>query len=90
MLTFLVLLFFSFNLNAQLVNIPVTGFTNDLVANGTGATNTVSTGSMAGMVTQPTIGVDGVGYTFIDGKFIQSSKFRQFEGQCCRTLTTTK
>ncbi len=54
---------------AQLQNIPVTGYNNDLVANGTGATNTISTGSLAGMVTQPAIGVDGVGYTFIDATF---------------------
>ncbi len=56
---------------AQLVNVPVTGFNNDIVANGTGLTNTVSTGTLPG-VTQPTIGVDGNGpgaYSFIDATY---------------------
>ncbi|MBK9401351.1 MAG: hypothetical protein IPN36_10980 [Bacteroidetes bacterium] len=61
--------------NAQFTNIPVTGFNNDIVANGTGDgtngtnLNTISTGNMNGMVTQPTIGVDGVGYTLIDATY---------------------
>src|SRR6185436_12732493 len=52
----------------QYSNVPVTGFNNDAVANGVGATNTISTGTMPG-VTQPTIGIDGVGYTFIDATY---------------------
>jgi trimeric autotransporter adhesin len=60
------------NANAQLVNVPVTGFNNDVVANGDGQVingNTSGTGSMANMVTQPAIGIDGVGYTFIDATY---------------------
>jgi hypothetical protein len=68
--SFLLILFTS-KLQAQLVNVPVTGFNNDIVANGTGLTNTVSTGALPG-VTQPTIGVDGNGpgaYSFIDATY---------------------
>ncbi|MBL0340938.1 MAG: hypothetical protein IPP71_08425 [Bacteroidetes bacterium] len=74
----IVLVFYSlltFSAHAQLANVPITGFTNDLVANGTGdgtngtTLNTATTGNMNGMVTQPTIGVDGVGYTFIDATY---------------------
>lgn len=67
-LLLLILLFGSLSIQAQLSNVPVTGFNNDVVANGTGLTNTVSTGTLPG-VTQPTIGVDGNGpgaYSFID------------------------
>lgn len=48
------------NVNAQLVNIPCTGYNNDIIASpdGSYATNTASTGTTPG-VTYPTIGVDG-------------------------------
>ncbi len=49
-------------------NVPVTGFNNDIVANGIGTTNTSSTGSMPG-VTYPVNGVDGAGYTFVDNTY---------------------
>ncbi|MBK8873241.1 MAG: hypothetical protein IPN13_04695 [Bacteroidetes bacterium] len=65
------LLLLAHTTQAQLVNVPVTGFNNDIVANGTGLTNTVSTGTLPG-VTQPTIGVDGNGpgaYSFIDATY---------------------
>lgn len=62
------MVFIAMGVKAQYVNIPVTGFNNDLVANGTGATNTATTGTMPG-VTNPAIGCDGVGYTFIDATY---------------------
>jgi hypothetical protein len=64
----LLFVFCSIQLNAQYLNIPITGFNNDVVANGTGLTNTVSTGTMPD-VTNPAIGIDGVGWTFIDGTY---------------------
>ncbi|MBL0050350.1 MAG: hypothetical protein IPP29_01905 [Bacteroidetes bacterium] len=51
--------------NAQLVNIPVTGFTNDIVASGVGPGTALS---MPG-TSNPTIGVDGAGFTFIDNTY---------------------
>lgn len=70
--TLLVLaLFFRINGYAQLVNVPVTGYNNDIIANGISGTNTVSTGTLPG-VTQPTIGVDGNGpsaYSFCDNTY---------------------
>ncbi len=62
---------FHFASKAQYVSVPVTGFNNDIVANGVGATNTVSTGSLPGL-SQPTIGVDGNGpsaYSFVDNTY---------------------
>jgi len=58
--------------NAQYVNIPVTGFNNDIVANGTGPG---TAGSMPG-VTYPLIGVDGnlpAAFSFIDNTFLWSA-----------------
>ena len=46
---------------AQLVNVPVTGFNNDIVANGVG------TNSVAGLT--HVFGVDGAGYYFIDNTY---------------------
>src|SRR5688572_28580963 len=58
----------SLNANAQFVNIPVTGFNNDIVANGVGSTNTPTSGTIPG-VTYPSIGVDGGGFSFIDASY---------------------
>ncbi|MBL0046901.1 MAG: T9SS type A sorting domain-containing protein [Bacteroidetes bacterium] len=44
--------------------IATTGYNNDIVADGVGVTNTISTGTLPG-VTQPTVGVDGGGYVLI-------------------------
>jgi hypothetical protein len=53
---------------AQFVNIPASGYNNDIIANdGTATSNTASTGTLPGL-TQPTIGVDGNGpsaYAFV-------------------------
>jgi len=49
------LLFVALGTNAQLVNVPVTGFNNDIVAGGTG---TGTPGSMPG-VSYPAIGING-------------------------------
>ncbi len=68
MLAFIAWMMFSLNANAQFVNIPVTGFNNDIVANGVGATNTPTSGAMPG-VTYPAIGVDGGGFSFIDATY---------------------
>ncbi len=64
-----VLVFFfllSLGVKAQLVNIPVTGFNNDIVANGVGNNSIPGT-------TYPTIGMDGAMYTFIDNTFKYSA-----------------
>jgi len=47
---------------AQYVPIPVTGFNNDVVANGVGTNSILGT-------TYPTIGMDGAQYTFIDNTY---------------------
>jgi hypothetical protein len=55
-------LFLQFSSQAQYTSVPVTGFNNDIVANGTGSS------SIPG-VTYPGIGVDGANYWFIDNTF---------------------
>ena len=52
--------------NAQYVNVPVTGFNNDIVANGVG------TNSVLG-ITNNQIGIDGKKYYFIDNTFKYTS-----------------
>jgi hypothetical protein len=52
--------------NGQLVNVPVTGFNNDIVANGVGSNSIPGT-------TFPSIGMDGAMYTFIDNTFKYSA-----------------
>src|SRR5688572_10029767 len=51
---------FALNVNAQLVNVPVTGFNNDVVANGGGPNPSPVTG-----VSYPSIGFDGAGYNLV-------------------------
>ena len=51
---------------AQLVSVAVTGFNNDIVANGVGFNSIPGT-------TYPSIGMDGAGYTFIDNTYKYSS-----------------
>ncbi|MES1225851.1 MAG: hypothetical protein ABUT20_60795, partial [Bacteroidota bacterium] len=70
LLAAVVLVFSVFTANAQLANVPLTSgsFNDDVIANGIGATNTATTGTMPG-VTYPTIGIDGVGYTFVDNTY---------------------
>lgn len=48
--------------NAQLVSVPVSGFNNDIVANGVGNNSIPGT-------TYPSIGMDGAMYTFIDNTY---------------------
>jgi hypothetical protein len=50
----------TFAANAQLVNIPVTGFNNDIVANGGGVAATPNVG-----VSFPANGFDGAGYCLV-------------------------
>ncbi|MES1224986.1 MAG: hypothetical protein ABUT20_56380, partial [Bacteroidota bacterium] len=67
----IVLFLTSYNAKAQLVNVPVSGYNNDIIANGISGTNTVSAGTLQG-VSQPTIGVDGNGpsaYSFVDNTY---------------------
>ncbi|MBL0046898.1 MAG: T9SS type A sorting domain-containing protein [Bacteroidetes bacterium] len=59
-------LLLSMQVQAQLINIPVSGFYNDIVADGVG-TNTISG------ITHTTIGVDGARYYFIDNTYKYSS-----------------
>lgn len=63
---FIFLISFSSITKAQLVNIPVTGFNNDIVANGVGNNSIPGT-------THPTIGMDGAQYTFMDNTFKYSA-----------------
>lgn len=63
--TLILVLINALMVNAQLVNIPVTGFNNDIVANGVG------TNSVPGI--SHIFGVDGAGYYFIDNTFKYSS-----------------
>lgn len=56
---------FSYNGYAQYTPIGVSGFTNDIVASGVGPGTAFS---MPG-TSNPTIGVDGAGYTFIDNTY---------------------
>lgn len=62
----LLLLLLSLSAKSQLVNIPVTGFYNDIVADGVG------TNSISG-ITHTTIGVDGARYYFIDNTYKYTS-----------------
>ena len=59
-LALVILLLSTINLKAQLVNGPVTGFNNDVVANGSGTFPNPNSG-----VTYPTIGFDGAGYSLV-------------------------
>ncbi len=61
MLSALFSLVFAFTANAQLVNVPVTGFNNDIVANGGGVAATPNVG-----VTFPANGFDGAGYCLVE------------------------
>ncbi|MBK7764065.1 MAG: hypothetical protein IPI46_12085 [Bacteroidetes bacterium] len=60
--TLVLSLFFYSSTQAQYVSIPVTGFNNDIVANGVGSSTIVGT-------TYPAIGVDGAMYSFHDNTF---------------------
>jgi hypothetical protein len=63
----IIMLLTVFNVQAQYSNISVTGFNNDIIANGVGATNTVSTGTMPGVTYQ--FGVDGQNYHLLDNTY---------------------
>src|SRR5688572_10225638 len=60
---------FALNANAQFINVPVTGFNNDIVANGTDPNNTATSGTIPG-TSYPAIGMDGsAATTFIDSTY---------------------
>ena len=61
----LVLLLSTWNLHAQYASVPVTGFNNDIVANGTGVVGSPNVG-----VTYPAIGVDGAGYCLVQQGYV--------------------
>src|SRR5689334_7265087 len=65
-LLILLLILTGYSSMAQLSNVPVTGFNNDIVANGVGTSSIVGT-------TYPAIGMDGGGNTFNDSTFRYSS-----------------
>jgi hypothetical protein len=56
----LVLLISTLHLQAQYASVPVSGFNNDIIANGGAASGAAITG-----VTYPAIGVDGAGYSLV-------------------------
>ena len=56
----LVLLISTTHLQAQYASVPVSGFNNDIIANGGAASGAANTG-----VTHPAIGVDGAGYALV-------------------------
>ncbi|MBL0046899.1 MAG: hypothetical protein IPP32_02210 [Bacteroidetes bacterium] len=58
----------TFSVNAQLANVPVTGFNNDIVASGTGVTGSPNVG-----VSYPSIGVDGAGYCLTEASYVSGS-----------------
>lgn len=61
----LVLLISTLHLQAQYASVPVSGFNNDIVANGGAASGAANTG-----VTYPAIGVDGQGYALVSQGYL--------------------